>query len=60
MIRKDIIELFRVPPGKKVRLGDYDTGWAQTKELKEMGQDDIKKWHARVILEKNLEYLTEA
>jgi hypothetical protein len=22
------IELFRVPPGKRLRLRDYDTGWA--------------------------------
>jgi PPK2 family polyphosphate:nucleotide phosphotransferase len=59
MIRKDIIELFRVPPGKKIRLRDYDTGWAQTKELKELGKDVIKD-RARIILEKNLEALTEA
>jgi polyphosphate kinase 2 (PPK2 family) len=59
MIRKDIIELFRVPPGKKIRLRDYDTGWAQSKELKELGKDVIKD-RARIILEKNLEALTEA
>jgi PPK2 family polyphosphate:nucleotide phosphotransferase len=59
MIRKDIIELFRVPPGKKIRLRDYDTGWAQTKEMKELGKDDIKE-RARIILEKNLEELAEA
>jgi hypothetical protein len=28
MIRQDIIELFRVPPGKKIRLQDYNPGWA--------------------------------
>jgi PPK2 family polyphosphate:nucleotide phosphotransferase len=59
MIREDIIELFRVPPGKKIRLRDYDTGWAQTKEMKELGKDDIKE-RARIILEKNLEDLAEA
>src|SRR5215831_15847532 len=59
MIRQDIIELFRVPPGKKIRLRDYDTGWAQTKEMKELGKDDIKE-RARIILEKNLEDLAEA
>ena len=53
MIRKDIIELFRVPPGKKVRLKDYDTGWAQTKEMKELGKDDVKE-RARNILAENL------
>jgi hypothetical protein len=59
MIRKDIIELFRVPPGKKIRLRDYNPGWAQTKEMKELGKDGIKE-HARIILEKNLGDLAEA
>jgi PPK2 family polyphosphate:nucleotide phosphotransferase len=59
MIRKDITELFRIPPGKKIRLRDYDTGWAQTKEMKELGKDDIKE-RAKAILEKNLEELAEA
>jgi hypothetical protein len=30
MIRQDILDLFRLKPGKKVRLKDHDTGWAQT------------------------------
>jgi PPK2 family polyphosphate:nucleotide phosphotransferase len=59
MIRKDIIELFRVPPGKKIRLRDYNPGWAQTKEMKELGKDDIKE-RAKAILQKNLEDLAEA
>jgi hypothetical protein len=56
MIRQDIIELFRVPPGKKIRLRDYNPGWAQTKEMKELGKDDVKA-RAKAILEKNLEDL---
>jgi PPK2 family polyphosphate:nucleotide phosphotransferase len=59
MIRKDILDLFRVPPGKKVRLKDHDTGWAQTKEMKELGKSDIKE-RAREILDRNLEDLAEA
>jgi hypothetical protein len=59
MVRKDIIGLFRVPPGKKIRPRDYDTGWAQPKELGEMGKDVIKGC-TRVILEKNLEAIAEA
>jgi PPK2 family polyphosphate:nucleotide phosphotransferase len=59
MIREDLIELFRVPSGKKIRLRDHDTGWAQTKELKELGKDAIKT-RAKAILEKNLEDLAEA
>jgi hypothetical protein len=59
MIRQDIIELFRVPPGKKIRLRDYNPGWAQTKEMKELGKDDVKA-RAKAILEKNLEDFAEA
>src|SRR5215510_14862811 len=59
MISQDIIDLFRVPSGKKWRLKDHDTGWAQTKELKELGKDVVKE-RTRAILEKNLEDLAEA
>jgi PPK2 family polyphosphate:nucleotide phosphotransferase len=59
MINKKIIELFRVPSGKKVRLKNYDTGWAQTEELKELGKDEVKE-RATAILEKNLAELAEA
>jgi PPK2 family polyphosphate:nucleotide phosphotransferase len=59
MIRQDIIDLFRLRPGKKVRLKDHDTGWAQTKELKELGKDVVKD-RAREILDQNLQDLAEA
>jgi PPK2 family polyphosphate:nucleotide phosphotransferase len=59
MAPKDLIDLIRVPPGKKVRLKDYDTGWAQTKELKDLGKDVVKE-RARAILDKNLQDLAEA
>ena len=59
MIRQDILDLFRLQPGKKVRLKDHDTGWAQTKELKELGKDVVKD-RAKEILDKNLEDLAEA
>jgi PPK2 family polyphosphate:nucleotide phosphotransferase len=59
MIRKDVIERFRVPPGKKVRLRDHDSGWAQTKELRELGKDAVKQ-QAKEILEQNLVDLAEA
>src|SRR5579859_2658705 len=32
MLEHAIIHQLRVPPGQKVRLKDYDTGWKQTKE----------------------------
>jgi PPK2 family polyphosphate:nucleotide phosphotransferase len=59
MIRSDIIDLFRVRPGKKFRLKDHDTGWAQTKELKELGKDAVKE-HAQQLLSRNLEDVSEA
>src|SRR5499427_8492078 len=59
MIREDILDLFRLQPGKKVRLKDHDTGWAQTEEVKELGKDAVKD-RAKEILDKNLEDLAEA
>ena len=59
MIDKKLIKLLRVKPGKKIHLKDYDTGWAQTKELKEFGKDEVKA-RASVILQQNLEDLTQA
>ena len=38
MIRQEILNIFRLQPGKKVRLKDHDAGWAQTKELKELAK----------------------
>lgn len=58
MIKDKIIKVFRVKPGKKISLKDYDTGWGQTKELKQLGKDKIKE-RANEILEKNLAHLTE-
>jgi PPK2 family polyphosphate:nucleotide phosphotransferase len=43
MIRQDILDLFRVPPGKKVRLKEYHTGWDQTDELQDLGKDAVKE-----------------
>ena len=59
MIRKEIIDLLRVPPDKRIRLKDYDPGWAQTREMKELGKDVIKA-RAKAVLEKSSEDLSEA
>jgi PPK2 family polyphosphate:nucleotide phosphotransferase len=59
VIRKDIIELFRVPAGKAVRLKDYNPGWAQTDEMEELGKEALKE-RARQILDQNLADLAEA
>jgi len=59
MIRKDILELFHVKPGSEVRLKDYDPGWAQTEELKELGKEVVKE-RATEVLQLNLAELAEA
>jgi polyphosphate kinase 2 (PPK2 family) len=59
VIRKDIIELFRVPAGKAVRLKDYNPEWDQTGEMEELGKDALKE-RARQILDQNLADLAEA
>ncbi len=58
MINLETIDLFRVPPGKRIRLQDHDPGWAQTEELKELGKDKVKK-RAKEILAENLKSLAE-
>jgi PPK2 family polyphosphate:nucleotide phosphotransferase len=59
MIRPDIIDLFRVKPGKPFRLKDHDPSWAQTKEIKALGKDDLKE-RARTSLDENLAELADA
>jgi PPK2 family polyphosphate:nucleotide phosphotransferase len=59
MISKKLVEQLRVKPGKKVRLGDFDTGWAQTPELKEAGKEAVKQ-KALEILETNRQELAKA
>lgn len=59
MIRKDIIDLFRVPAGQTIRIKDYNPGWAQSEEMKELGKDALKE-RARQILDENLADLAEA
>jgi PPK2 family polyphosphate:nucleotide phosphotransferase len=59
VIRKDIVDLFRVPAGETIRLKDYDPGWAQTEELEELGKEALKE-RARKALDQNLADLTRA
>jgi PPK2 family polyphosphate:nucleotide phosphotransferase len=59
VIREDIIELFRVPAGKAVRLKDYNPGWSQTEEMEELGKDALKE-RARQTLDQNLTDLAQA
>jgi len=59
MIRQEILDLFRVPPGKKVKLKDYHTGWGQTEDFQELGKAAVKE-RAEEILQLNREELADA
>jgi PPK2 family polyphosphate:nucleotide phosphotransferase len=59
MIRKEIIEQFRVPVGEKIRLKDYNPGWKQSVEFEDFGKDAVKE-RAQQILTQDLADLAEA
>jgi PPK2 family polyphosphate:nucleotide phosphotransferase len=59
VIRSDIIDLFRVPAGKTIKLKDYNAGWAQTDEMEELGKEALKE-RAQAILDENLADLAQA
>src|SRR5205085_9838503 len=59
MIQKKYIDEIRVKPGKHVRLKDFDPGWAQSKELRELGKDAVKE-RAEEVLETNRAELAAA
>ncbi len=56
MIKKEIIDLFRVKPDKKICLNDYETSWAQNDKFKAMGKKVVKE-RANEILQKSIEEL---
>ena len=53
------IEKFVVIPGKKARLKNFDTGWAQNEQLKTLGEE-ISKKILESMLEKDRLALSEA
>ncbi len=55
MITKEVIEQFRVTPGKKLKLKDFDTGFTGTDEQKRLAKEK-----ATDILDKNREHLATA
>jgi PPK2 family polyphosphate:nucleotide phosphotransferase len=59
MIRKKLISRFRVAPGQRVRLADFPTSWAASKELKEAGKEAVKE-RAQEILDANRASLAAA
>src|SRR5262249_58180755 len=59
MIAQEVLDHLRVEPGSRVRLKDYDTGWAQTPELKHLGKDAVKA-RSKAILDRSLEELSQS
>jgi PPK2 family polyphosphate:nucleotide phosphotransferase len=59
MIQRKLLDLLRVTPGTKLDLDDHDPGWAQTKEMKRLGKDEVKV-RAGEVLQQNLADLAEA
>jgi len=59
MIRKDVMNLFCVPFGKKLKLKDHNPGWKQSAEFEDFGKDALKE-RAREVLTKSLADLAEA
>ncbi|MCE9529866.1 MAG: polyphosphate kinase 2 family protein [Planctomycetes bacterium] len=59
MLKRSLIDQFRVPAGKKIKLKDFDTSWAQTPELEELGKDEVKE-KAKATLQANLAELSAA
>ena len=58
-INEQIIKRFRVPPGEKIRLKDYQTGWSPSNKLAALSKEDAKK-RAAELLESDLASLAEA
>lgn len=59
MIRKEIIDLFRVPTNGKMRLKDHNSGWKQGEEFEEFGKEALKE-RSQEVLKQNLVDLAEA
>ena len=54
-----LIKLFRVKPGKKLRLKDHDPACAGTQEMRALGKDELRE-RAKAMLAENLQKLAEA
>ena len=53
------IRQFQVEPGRKVRLRDHDAGWMGTRELHELGKDELRE-RAALYLQRTVDELSEA
>ena len=56
---KEVRKLFQVPSHGRVRLRDYDPGWAADEEFQELTKDELKA-RAAAFLEQNIADLAKA
>jgi PPK2 family polyphosphate:nucleotide phosphotransferase len=56
---KEVGRLFQVPTSGRVRLSDYDPGWAASKQFKDLTKDELKA-RASEFLQKNVADLADA
>src|SRR6201997_2536583 len=59
MAHEQLSHLFRVKPGDKVRLRDWDPAWAGTKQMRKLRSDQLKR-EAQKIIKRNLERMADA
>src|SRR5260370_929692 len=59
MAHEQLSHLFRVKPGDKVRLRDWDPAWAGTKHMRKLRGDQLKR-EAEEIIKRNLERIADA
>src|SRR5262245_48126578 len=56
---KDLAKFFQTPPGKRVRLKDFDPGWMGTRDMRKLGKEALKQ-EAAELLEANRRELADA
>jgi PPK2 family polyphosphate:nucleotide phosphotransferase len=56
---KETFEQFRVKPHSKIRLRDFDPAWADAKQMRKLGDDELKL-EAEKHIQRNLKRLADA
>jgi PPK2 family polyphosphate:nucleotide phosphotransferase len=55
MINPNVLRACRVPPGKKIDLQDFDSGWDQTERLKKLGKGAVREIAEELLKENQAE-----
>jgi hypothetical protein len=56
VLNKEILDKFRVAPGRKFKLKSIDPGWRGDKEMRDLSDAELKH-SAEKVLEENLQEL---